>query len=75
MEKVDDYRDGQEIFLLLTKEQASAVVEAWIESQWTCDLRVCRSKQKPGMYVVRTFNVVWASYIIKWHGVEQATYK
>ncbi len=75
MENVGNFKQGQEIFLLLTKEQASSVLESWVEGNWTCDLHVCRSRQKPGMYVVRTFSPMWAAYIIRWHGVEQTTYK
>ncbi len=71
----EDYRDGQEIFLLLTKEQADAVLEAWVEGAWPCDLHMCRSKRKRGRYVVRTHDVVWASHIVKWHGAEQVTYR
>ncbi len=72
---MEEYKKGQEIFLLLNGDQVRAVLETWVEANWECDLHVCRSRNNPGKYVVRTLNAVWAACIVKWHGAEKVTYK
>lgn len=69
-----EYRDGQEIFLLLTEDQARAALDDWIKGAWKCELRAVRSHKTPGSYVIRTFNAVWAARIVKWHGAKEVKY-
>lgn len=70
-----DYRQGMEIFLLLNADQVQSVMGTWVDCNWECDLRISRSRQHKGLYVIRTFNLMWANRIIKWYGCEKVTYR
>ncbi len=70
-----DYEKGDIIYLLLSKEQCSSVLDDWMECNYTCDLSVRRSTKTPGSYVVTIKSLMWATRIIKWHGYQNVTYK
>ena len=40
-----DYEKGDIIYLLLSKEQCSSVLDDWMECNYTCDLSVRRSSR------------------------------
>lgn len=64
-ESLEDYEKGDTIYLLLSKEQCSSVLDDWMECNYTCDLNVRRSTKTPGSYVVTTKSLMWATRIIK----------
>lgn len=74
-ESLGDYEKGDIIYLLLSKEQCSSVLDDWMECNYSCDLSVRRSTKTPGCYVVTTKSLMWATRIIKWHGYQNVTYK
>lgn len=74
-ESLGDYEKGDIIYLLLSKEQCSSVLDDWMECNYTCDLSVRRSTKTPGSYVVTTKSLMWTTRIIKWHGYQSVTYK
>jgi hypothetical protein len=47
-ESLEDYEKGDIIYLLLSKEQCSSVLDDWMECNYTCDLSVRRSTKTPG---------------------------
>lgn len=74
-ESLEGYGKGDTIYLLLSKEQCSSVLDDWMGCNYTCDLSVRRSTKTPGCYVVTTKSLMWATRIIKWHGYQNVTYK
>lgn len=74
-ESLEGYEEGDTIYLLLSKEQCSSVLDDWMECNYACDLSVRRSTKTPGCYVVTTKSLMWATRIIKWHGYQNVTYK
>lgn len=74
-ESLEGYEKGDTIYLLLSKEQCSSVLDDWLECNYTRDLSVRRSTKTPGSYVVTTKSLMWATRIIKWHGYQNVTYK
>ena len=74
-ESLGDYEKGDIIYLLLSKEQCSSVLDDWMECNYSCDLNVRRSTKTPGCYVVTTKSLMWATRIIKWPGYRSVTYK
>lgn len=74
-ESLEGYEKGDTIYLLLSKEQCSSVLDDWLECNYTYDLSVRRSTKTPGSYVVTTKSLMWATRIIKWHGYQNVTYK
>lgn len=64
-ESLEGYEKGDTIYLLLSKEQCSSVLDVWLECNYTCDLSVRRSTKTPGSYVVTTKSLMWATRIIK----------
>lgn len=74
-ESLEGCEKGDTIYLLLSKEQCSSVLDDWMECNYTCDLSVRRSTKTPGSYVVTTKSLMWTTRIIKWHGYQNVTYK
>lgn len=74
-ESLEGYEKDDTIYLLLSKEQCSSVLDDRMECNYTCDLSVHRSTKTPGSYVVITKSLMWATRIIKWHGYQNVTYK
>lgn len=46
-ESLEGYEKGDIIYLLLSKEQCSSVLDDWLECNYTCDLSVRRSQRLP----------------------------
>lgn len=70
-----DYREGDTIYILLTKSQAESVMEEWIENNWASDLVVHRSQKTKGRVVVETKDLMFAARICQWHSYEKVSYK
>lgn len=75
MTTMEDYKQGDTIYILLKADTARAVMTDWLECNYRCDLHVCRSKKTKGCVVVKTKDLMWANRIIKWYGYEQVTYR
>ena len=74
-ESLEGYEKGDTIYLLLSKEQCSSVLDDWMECNYSCDLSVRRSTKTPVSFVFTTKSMMWATRIIKWHGYQNVTYK
>ena len=72
---MNDYRQGDTIYILLKKSQAESVMTEWLESSWQCDLKVHRSQKTKGCVVLETKDLMFASRIIQWHTYEKVTFK
>ena len=70
-----DYKDGDAIYILLTKSQAESVMGEWIENNWSCDLTVHRSQKTKGRVVLETTDLMFAARVCQWHQYEKITYK
>lgn len=70
-----DYKEGDTIYILLTKSQAESVMGEWIENNWECDLTVHRSQKTRGRVVLETMDLMFAARICQWHQYEKITYK
>lgn len=60
-----DYKDGDTILILMQKQFADLVLDAWMEEGWECELRVHRSKKTKGCVVIETRSLMWANRILK----------
>ena len=72
---LDDYRQGDTIYILLKKCQAESVMDEWLDGNWTCNLTVHRSQKTKGCVVLETTDLMFAARIIHWHSYEKVTYK
>ena len=72
---MNDYRQGDTIYILLKKSQAESVMGEWLEGNWQCDLMVHRSQKNKGCVVLETTDLMFAARIIQWHTYERVTYK
>lgn len=70
-----EYKDGDTIYILLTKSQAESVMGEWIENNWECDLTVHRSQKTRGRVVLETTDLMFAARVCQWHQYEKITYK
>ena len=73
--RMDKYKDGNTIFILMTAEQCKSVMREWLEQNYECDLNVLRSQKNKGKFVLKTKSLIWANRIIQWHGYEKVTYQ
>ena len=73
--RMDKYKDGDTIFILMTAEQCKSVMREWLERDYECDLNVMRSLKNKGKFVLKTKSLMWANRIIQWHGYEKVTYQ
>lgn len=71
----DKIREGDTIYILLTKSQAESVMEEWIEGNWASDLVVHRSQKTKGRVVLETTDLMFAARICQWHNYEKVSYK
>lgn len=71
----DKIREGDTIYILLTKSQAESVMEEWIENNWASDLVVHRSQKTKGRVVLETTDLMFAARICQWHNYEKVNYK
>ena len=72
---MNDYRQGDTIYILLKKIQAESVMNEWLEGNWQCDLTAHRSHKNKGCVVLETTDLMFAARIIQWHTYEKVTYK
>lgn len=49
---MNDYRQGDTIYILLKKGQAESVMDEWLEGNWQCDLTAHRSQKNKGCVVL-----------------------
>ena len=70
-----EYKEGDTIYILLTKSQAESVMGEWIENNWGCDLTVHRSQKTKGCVVLETTDLMFAARVCQWHQYEKITYK
>ena len=70
-----EYKDGDTIYILLTKSQAESVKGEWIENNWECDLTEHRSQKTRGRVVLETTDLMFAARVCQWHQYEKITYK
>lgn len=70
-----EYKDGDTIYILLTKSQAESVMGEWIENNWGGDLTVHRSQKTKGRVVLETMDLMFAARVCQWHQYEKITYK
>lgn len=47
---MNDYRQGDTIYILLKKSQAESVMDEWLEGNWQCDLTAHRSQRTKGVW-------------------------
>ena len=73
--RMDKYKDGDTIFILMTAEQCKSVMREWLERDYECDLNVMRSQKNKGKFVLKKKSLMWANRIIQWHGYEKVTYQ
>ena len=73
--RMDKYKDGDTIFIVMTAEQCKSVMREWLEQNYECDLNVMRSQKNKGKFVLKTKSLMWANRIIQWHGYEKVTYQ
>ena len=73
--RMDKYKDGDTIFILMTAEQCKSVMREWLDQNYECDLDVMRSQKNKGKFVLKTKSLMWANRIIQWHGNEKVTYQ
>ena len=72
---LDDYRQGDTIYILLKKSQAESVMDEWLEGNWQSDMTVHRSQKTKGCVVLETTDLMFAARIIQWKPYEKVTYK
>ena len=72
---MNDYQQGDTIYILLKKSQAESVMDEWLEGNWECDLMVHRSAKTKGCVVLETRDLMFAARIIQWQPYERVTYK
>ena len=72
---MNDYRQGDTIYILLKKSQAESVMTEWLERSWQYDLRVHRSQKNKECVVLETTDLMFAARIIQWHTYEKVTFK
>ncbi|WP_308271948.1 hypothetical protein [Prevotella sp.] len=72
---MNEYKEGDTIYILLTKSQAESVMGEWLENNWDCDLTVHRSQKTKGRVVLETMDLMFAARIIQWHTYERVTFK
>ncbi len=72
---MNDYRQGDTIYILLKKSQAESVMDEWLEGNWQSDLTVHRSQKTKGCVVLETTDLMFAARIIQWKPFEKVTYK
>ena len=72
---MNDYQQGDTIYILLKKNQAESVMEEWLEGNWQSDLTVHRSAKTKGCVVLETSDLMFAARIIRWKPYERVTYK
>lgn len=72
---LDDYRQGDMIYILLKKSQAESVMDEWLEGNWQSDMTVHRSQKTKGCVVLETTDLMFAARIIQWKPYEKVTYK
>lgn len=72
---LDDYRQGDTIYILLKKSQAESVMDEWLEGNWQSDMTVHRSQKTKGCVVLETIDLMFAARIIQWKPYEKVTYK
>ena len=70
-----EYKDGDTIYILLTKSQAESLMGESIENNCGCDLTVHRSQKTKGRVVLETMDLMFAARICQWHQYEKITYK
>ena len=70
-----EYKEGDTIYILLTKSQAESVMGEWIENNGGCDFTVQRSKKTKGRVVLETTDLMFAARVCQWHQYEKITYK
>ena len=70
---MNDYRQGDTIYILLKKGQAESVMDEWLEGNWQCDLTAHRSQKNKGCVVLETTDLMFASRIIQRHTYERVT--
>ena len=73
--RMDNYKEGDTIFILMTEEQCKSVMREWLEHNYECDLNVMRSQKNKGKFVLKTKSLMWSNRIIQWHGYEKVTYQ
>lgn len=73
--KMEDYKPGDTIYILLGKIHAGSVMTEWLEGRWQCDLTMHRSAKTKGCVVLETKSLMFASRVIQWHQWEKVTYK
>ena len=61
--RMDKYKDGDTIFILMTAEQCKSVMREWLEQNYECDLDVMRSQKNKGKFVLKTKSLMWASFL------------
>ena len=72
---MNDYQQGDTIYILLKKSQAESVMDEWLEGNWQSDLTVHRSQKTKGCVVLETTDLMFAARIIQWKPYEKVTYK
>lgn len=70
-----EYHQGDTVYILMDATKAQGVLDDWLYHGYGCDLRLHRSVKSKGKIVVETRDPVWAARIIKWHSIEQVTYR
>lgn len=73
--RMDNYKEGDTIFILMTAEQCKSAMTEWLEYNYECDLNVMRSQKNRGQFVLKTKSLMWANRIIRWHGYLKVTYQ
>lgn len=69
------YKEGDTIYILMTKDQADSALTEWLEGNRECDLRLRRSKKAKGCVVMETRDPMWAARIIEWYGYKKVIYR
>lgn len=47
---MNDYRQGDTIYILLKKIQAESVMDEWLEGNWQCDLTATAARRTKGVW-------------------------
>lgn len=70
-----EYHDGDTIYILMSWDKCSALMDDWLAKNWGCDLVVKRSQKNKGCCVVVTKDLIWANRIMRWHEYKRVTFK
>ena len=63
---MDNYKEGDTIFILMTAEQCKSAMTEWLEHNYECNLNVMRSQKNKGCFVIKTKSLGKQNHPVAW---------